>query len=51
MSLPSLFGKHIADVKTSRWDRGHFVSQCTACGANMIKLPGLDWQLRKAGAQ
>jgi hypothetical protein len=49
MSLHTLFGKHVADVKASRWDRGRFVSQCTSCGADMIKQPGLDWQLRKAG--
>jgi hypothetical protein len=51
MSLHSLFGSHTADVKASRWDQGRFVSQCTACGAAMIKLPGLHWQLRSASTQ
>ena len=50
MSLHSLFGKHVADVKVSRWEKGHFISRCTSCGAGMIKLPGLEWQLRQAGA-
>jgi hypothetical protein len=47
MSLHSLFGKHAANLKTSRWESGHFVSQCVACGAAMIKPPGLEWQLRE----
>jgi hypothetical protein len=46
MSLHSLFGKHTADLKISRWDRGQFVSRCSSCGAEMIKPPGLQWQLR-----
>ena len=47
MSLHSLFGKHVADLKHSHWDGGHFVSTCTVCGREMIKLPGLSWRLRK----
>jgi hypothetical protein len=50
MNLHSLFGKHTADLKASRWDQGRFVSRCTSCGADMIKPPGLQWQLRKEGA-
>jgi hypothetical protein len=50
MSLHTLFGKHSADLKTSRWDRGQFVSQCLSCGAEMVKPPGLEWQLRKPNA-
>lgn len=50
MSLHSLFGKHTADLKASRWDQGQFVSRCTSCGVGMIKLPGLQWQLRTTGA-
>ncbi len=50
MNLHSLFGRHTADLKTSRWDRGRFVSRCTACGADMIKPPGLDWQLRPSSS-
>ena len=50
MSLHSLFGKHLADPKVSRWDHGQFVSRCLSCGADMIKPPGLQWQLRTAGA-
>jgi hypothetical protein len=48
MSLHSLFGRHVADLKASRWDQGRFVSSCTVCGQPMIKLPGLAWQLRGA---
>ena len=51
MSFHSLFGKHVAAVKVSRWDRGQFISRCTSCGADMIKLPGLEWQLRAAAAR
>jgi hypothetical protein len=47
MSLHSLFGKHVPDFQASRWEQGLFVSQCTACGAAMIKRPGLQWQLRR----
>jgi hypothetical protein len=50
MIIHSLFGRHTADLKNSRWDDGRFVSRCTACGAEMIKPPGLAWQLRKTGA-
>ena len=49
MSLHAWFGRHVADLRASHWDRGQFVSTCTQCGAGMIKLPGLDWQLRTAG--
>lgn len=49
VSFHSIFGKHTADTKGSHWERGRFVSRCTSCGADMIKQPGLDWQLRKAG--
>ncbi len=48
MSLHDWFGRHAADLKSSRWDRGHFVTTCTACGRAMIKLPGLPWKLRDA---
>jgi hypothetical protein len=50
MSLHSLFGRHTADLKASHWDKGQFVSRCTSCGAGMIKPPGLQWQLSRAGA-
>lgn len=50
MSLHDWFGRHTADLKSSHWERGSFVSNCTACGRPMIKLPGLSWQLRTAAA-
>jgi hypothetical protein len=46
MSFHTLFGKHAANLKTSRWESGQFVSQCVTCGAAMVKPPGLDWQLQ-----
>ncbi len=49
MSLHDWLGRHVADLKTSHWDCGHFVTSCTVCGRGMIKLPGLSWQLRAAG--
>ena len=49
MSLHSWFGRHDPDTHASRWDSGHFVSRCTVCRRDMIKLPGLAWQLRSAG--
>ena len=42
--LHNIFGKHVADLKTSHWDKGYFVSHCTVCGCEMIKLPGLPWR-------
>ena len=48
MSLHDWFGRHVADLRTSHWDRGHFVSHCTMCGAAMIKLPGLPWKILAA---
>jgi hypothetical protein len=50
MTLHSLFGRHSADLKTSHWEKGSFVSRCTVCDRAMIKLPGLAWQLRPAVA-
>ena len=46
MTLHSLLGLHTADLKTSHWDNGYFVSACTRCGREMIKLPGLPWRPR-----
>lgn len=45
MNLHSLFGRHIANLQSSHWDRGRFVSHCTQCGCEMIKLPGLPWRV------
>jgi hypothetical protein len=51
MNLHSLLGRHSADLRASRWDAGRFVSQCTTCGAGMVKPPGSDWQLRTARSE
>jgi hypothetical protein len=48
VNLHSLLGRHVADTKASHWERGYFVTQCTTCEREMIKLPGLDWRLRGA---
>ncbi len=50
MTFHELFGRHHADFKDSHWDQGNFVSRCTTCGRSMVKLPGLDWQLRSKAA-
>jgi hypothetical protein len=47
MSLHSLFGTHVADLKFSHWEGGYFVTRCTLCGVAMVKLPGLPWRLRE----
>ena len=47
MSLHTLFGRHDANLKTSHWDSGYFVSSCKQCGEPMIKLPGLPWRVGK----
>jgi hypothetical protein len=48
VSLHGWLGRHVADLKTSHWERGSFVSRCTVCDLPMIKLPGLAWRLRSA---
>ena len=47
MSLHNLLGRHVADLKASHWEDGHFVSRCTVCGQEMVKPPGGEWQLRR----
>lgn len=46
MSLHDWLGTHVANVKLSHWDQGHFVTICKLCDREMIKLPGLPWKLR-----
>ena len=46
MSLHSWLGTHVADLKSSHWDQGYFVSHCTVCDREMVKLPGLPWRVR-----
>jgi hypothetical protein len=46
MTLHERFGWHIANLKISHWDEGYFVTSCTICGKEMVKLPGLPWRLR-----
>jgi hypothetical protein len=41
----TLLGRHIADLRASHWDMGRFVSHCTVCGCEMVKLPGLPWRM------
>ena len=50
MSLHNWLGRHIADHKASHWERGCFVTSCTICGRDMVKLPGLGWQIRTAAS-
>ena len=49
MTLHQLFGRHVPDPQTNRWDRGFFVCNCAVCGREMIRLPSLPWRLRSAG--
>lgn len=45
MIFHNLFGRHLVDFKASHWSGGRFISHCTVCGSEMIKLPGLPWKL------
>ncbi len=51
MNFHALFGTHTADLKASHWSHGHFVSACTRCDKQMIKLPGQPWRLDVAGSR
>lgn len=48
MNFHEWFGRHSANLKTSHWDGGDFVSRCIVCDREMIKLPGLRWQMRQS---
>lgn len=50
MSLHDLLGVHAVDHKASHWEQGYFVSRCTSCGREMVKLPGLPWRIRSGRA-
>ena len=50
MSLHSWFGTHVANLTNSHWRGGQFVSACTICGRDMVKLPGQPWRVLE-GAQ
>lgn len=50
MTLHDIFGRHAANLKTSHWEKGRFVSSCTTCGRAMVKLPGLSWSLQERTA-
>lgn len=47
MTLHDRFAWHIADLRNSHWDAGYFVTACTICGREMVKLPGLPWRVRE----
>ena len=51
MNLHSLFGRHVADLKTSRWDGGRFVTSCVVCQREMIKPPGEAWRIVDANGR
>ena len=48
-SLHSLLGRHTANLKTSHWRYGQFVSACIECDREMVKLPGQEWRIAEAG--
>jgi hypothetical protein len=39
-------GRHSPDLEDSYWEEGHFISHCRRCGREMIKPPGMTWQIR-----
>jgi hypothetical protein len=41
----ALLGRHSADLRASRWDKGRFVTDCLVCGCEMVKRPAGHWQL------
>jgi len=43
MMLHALLGRHAANLRTSHWDDGRFVSHCVICGREMVKPPGGLW--------
>ena len=45
MNFHDLFGTHTANLKTSHWSNGQFVSACTRCDRPMIKPPGEPWRI------
>lgn len=47
MSLHDWLGRHVPDLEVSHWDRGSFVTRCTVCGGEMIKVAGLPWRISK----
>jgi hypothetical protein len=51
MILHELLGRHVPDLNASHWDSGHFVSRCTVCDSEMIKLPGLPWRLLRRASR
>ena len=46
MTLHELLGTHVANLKSSHWEHGHFVTSCTKCSREMVKLPGMTWRPR-----
>ena len=47
MSLHAWFNLHKPDLKISRWQDGHFVTECLICGVRMEKRPERDWEVSK----
>jgi len=45
ISWHALLGRHLADLKASRWQDGRFVTDCLICQMEMVKHPGGQWQL------
>jgi len=48
VSFHDWFGTHVANLNTSHWELGHFVTTCLKCERPMVKLPGLPWRVQEA---
>ncbi len=47
MSLHNLFNRHQPDLKASRWQGAHFITECMICGARMEKRPERNWEISR----
>ena len=45
MNLHNLLALHSPDLRISHWRYGQFVTSCTGCAREMIRLPGQPWRL------
>ena len=45
MSLHDWLALHRPDLRDSHWEGARFVTRCTVCGKQMVKLPGQPWRV------
>lgn len=46
-SLHDRFGWHLVDHAYNHWEEGNFLSRCSICHREMVKLPGECWRVRR----